>query len=91
MADDTPPDELVQARRAFMAADAELARLARLAPTPVIENGVVNTDAELNAKMNAVREEMRRLAEFIDGHDWIRVNGRFAAWLKVNAAAKASE
>jgi len=82
MADDTPPDELVQARRAFMAATA---------PKTTVESGAVVANAELNAKMNAVREELRRLAEFIAGHAWIRDNGVHAAWLKVNAAAKAAE
>lgn len=51
---------------------------------------LVGLDAELNARMNAVREELRRLAEFIAGHDWIRNNGVYAAWLKVDRAAKAA-
>lgn len=91
MADDGIPEELVTARRAFRAADDELARLVRLAPKPVIVNGVVvGADAELNARMNAVREELRRLAEFIAGYDWTGNNGVYAAWLRVERAAKAA-
>ena len=92
MADDMPPEDLVAARRAFLAADAELSRLARLAPKPVIDHGVVNTDAELNAKMDAVRGEMQRLALFISGHAWIASCGnRYGAWQRVDQAAKAAE
>lgn len=88
MADDMPPEDLVTARRAFLAADAELGGLARLAPKPVIDHGVVSTDAELNA----VRGEMQRLALFISGHDWITSSGnRYGAWQRVDQAAKAAE
>ena len=92
MADDmTPPADLVAARRDFLAADAELTRLAGLAPKPVIEDGrVVNADAELNAQMNQVRTEAARLAAFIADHPWMRASGSwYGAWKKVNEAAKA--
>lgn len=72
MADAEPPDDLIQARRDFLAADAELARLAAAAPRTVVENGVVvGADAELSTAMDAVREQQRCLAEFIAGHPWI--------------------
>ena len=91
MADAEPPQELIQARRAFLAADAELSRLAAAAPSPFGPDGrVVGADPDLAQQMNAVRGEMQRLALFISGHPWITGSGnRYAAWQQVNQAAKA--
>jgi hypothetical protein len=92
MADDTPPPELVQARRDFMAADAELAALAAGAPSAIAQDGrVVGVDPELAARMAAVHARMQQLALFIVGHDWLgQAANRVAAWQRVDQLAKAS-
>jgi hypothetical protein len=76
-----------------LAAEAELSRLAAAAPRAVVKDGVViGADTELNARMAAVREEQRCLAEFIASHAWITASGnRYAAWKTVDQAAKAAE
>ncbi len=91
MADDTPPDELVTARRDFLAADAELSAIAAEAPSTFAEDGsVLGADPELAARMNAVRARMQQLALFIAGHDWLsQAPNRFAAWQHVDKLAKA--
>jgi len=92
MADDTPPPKLVQARRAFLAADAELARLAAAAPSSLAEDGsVVGADPEFTALMEVQRETMREKAEFIAGHEWMTSSGTwYSSWLQVDKLAKAS-
>jgi hypothetical protein len=68
MADDTPPPELVQARRDFVAADAELAALAAGAPSAIAQDGrVVGVDPELAARMAAVHAGAR-IARFRGPH-----------------------
>ncbi len=92
MADDTPPEDLVQARRAFLAADAELSRLAAAAPSCLAEDGsVVGADPQFAALMEAQRETMRQKAEFIAGHRWMTSSGTwYASWLQVDRAAKSA-
>lgn len=77
------------ARRAFLAADAELTRLAAAAPKTMIENGtVVGVDVELRERMDALREQLRVQAETINSHPRITGSGNpYAAWKKVYAAA----
>jgi hypothetical protein len=91
MADDTPPEDLVTARRDFIAADAELSALAAEAPSVFAEDGsIVGAEPELAARMNAVRARMQQLALFIAGHDWLgQASNRFAAWKQVDELAKA--
>lgn len=91
MADDTPPPELVQARRDFVAADAELSVLAAEAPSVFAEDGSVRgADPQSAERMNAVRERMQQLALFIAGHDYLTgAPSRFAAWQQVDKLAKA--
>jgi len=91
MPDAEPPQDLVDARRAFLAADAELSRLAAGAPSAFGPDGrVAGVDPTLAERMDAVRGEMQRLALFISGHAWITGSGnRYGAWKQVDAAAKA--
>ena len=91
MADDTPPEDLVKARRAFLAADAELARLAAAAPSAFAENGaVVGVDPQHTALMETQREAMRQKAEFIASHAWMTSSGTwYSSWLQIDRAAKA--
>ena len=92
MVDDTPPPDLVTARRDFIVADAELSALAAEAPSAFAEDGrVVGADPEFAARMNAVRARMQQLALLIAGHDWLsQAPNRFAAWQQADRLAKAS-
>lgn len=89
MADAEIPDELVQARRAFLAADAELSRLAAEAPSCLQDGVVVGADPQFAALMEAQRETMRQKAAFIAGHEWMTGSGSwYSSWLRVDRAVK---
>lgn len=67
MSDQTPPADLVQAKRDFLAAAAHEAHIARTLPSVFAEDGTVREiNPEHRAALNTVRTEQQRLALLIN-------------------------
>lgn len=88
MNNDLPPD-LVQLRRAFLAAEEHLRQLGAAQPAPTaIAAGEAELSDEQREEWQAAHEKTRDLAGEIHRHDWWdTVDNRHDAWMALQQAA----
>ncbi|MBS2539474.1 hypothetical protein KGQ20_42695 [Catenulispora sp. NF23] len=85
MADDDVPDDLVQLKRSFWAADKQCAELADRPDSTDPE-----VQAAMNAELSAARAERSRITTGLYAHPWWATQAnRYQADQRVNAAARA--
>ncbi|MEV8639434.1 hypothetical protein AB0395_48075 [Streptosporangium sp. NPDC051023] len=88
MADYEFPDDLIAAQRAYYAADARVQEVTDALPSSqeILEGFMTD---EQRAELAEVREARLVALEALNAHQfWVTVDGRHAAWMALQKAAK---